>query len=86
MIYRKYFQVVGDCLLISDSKRMERAIKEASCSGLLLKVPYSASHLYLKSLSGSNFLLTQINHTFQYQGISKENTCILLISILISVP
>lgn len=32
------FQVVGDDLLMSNPKRIERAVQEAACNALLLKV------------------------------------------------
>lgn len=39
--YRKEFslQVVGDDLLMSTPKRIEKAIGEAACNALVLKVP-----------------------------------------------
>lgn len=33
------FQVVGDDLLMSNPKRIERAVQEAACNSLMLKVP-----------------------------------------------
>lgn len=41
------FQVVGDELLVSNPKRIERAIQEVACNALLLKVPTDLSMNFL---------------------------------------
>jgi hypothetical protein len=73
-------QVVGDGLLMSNPKRIQRAIQESACNALLLKV---FSHLWIKIedvvllsdcshillvslLSHPAFYLQQLSFTFKF--------------------